>query len=506
MRSGLIVKNKIPEQVKNILHQLLADLFDDQKSRIDQMGNDFLTSEMLPEELSFEKALLDAFYLAEEKNLVPSIGNITLLCNSNLADKDIKIQEIAGIYSEQPLIRASCIYVKGYCNQEMLRRAADEIKDLSNIDYADVAEKQNMMLDKLISLPFQDKQQSFTRLEIIENLEERQRERVVAHNQGQVSGAILPLYGLRESIPVLEDGDITLITAPAKSGKTTMGMIIAETNAIENDIDVLWLLTETSPRTIEERFEARDTLIPGWALRKGIVDFDKEPYKKVHQKYIEEQRNYWDHYGHTYLQYIAGARMGAIASQIRMHKRLADSRNRPLLVIVDYLQRLHKPNKASDVEAIAAISNELKDLAVRYDCHIILFSQESFSNDGKANGDSRAHGSNTPIFVAQVHMAMKVLNCEIDIQVTDENGQPVFNRIGHERYWQKAGKNKRQSVVKLEILRANDNETTHAFAAFESDLFLMLDCSEPGISLPAFVQTDIQNFDFDLTCATRRLI
>jgi hypothetical protein len=72
------------------------------------------------------------------------------------------------------------------------------------------------------------------------------------------------------------------------------------------------------------------------------------------------------------------ANIGRITTIVRAYKAVADARNRPLLVIIDYLQRIVKPNSKNDVEGIAYIANTIKDIAGRFDCHIVLFSQLDF--------------------------------------------------------------------------------------------------------------------------------
>lgn len=493
------------KQALAILHSLLSDLFSDIESQLDHMGSDIITSDLIPDDLPVEKAIMRGFELCEEKGVLPIPENVALLSLSK-DEKTLEFcRQLASKANEHSLIRANAIWWKSFIEQELLNRASKEISELAKMDYGDVHEKQSMMLDRLISLPLQDKKQTFTRIDIIEQLSEAQIKRVEAYEQNKVLGSILHLEGLREAVPVLNDGDVTLITAPPKAGKTTCVMYLSEANTIQNDIDVLVLLAETSPKTIEERFIAKDLLIPGWALRKGIVDLTKTPYKKAYESYIESEENIWNTLGRVYFQYIAGFKISQIASEIRIHKRLADKRGRTLLVIIDYLQRIAKPNRQSDVEAIALISNSLKDIAVRYDCHIILFSQETLSSEANNRGDSRAHGSNTPIFVAQNHIALKVLNCTRNILVEDEDGA-LHNRLGRERYWQKAGRNKRQSVVRFDIIRTNNDDTGSAYAAIENELFLMTDCSISEMSLAPFIREDIQSFDEDLLNPNRKLI
>ena len=498
---------KTPAQTVSVLRNLLADLFSETTSRLGDMGSDSVTPDLIPADLKFEKQVLEAFYLAEEKGLPPNVDNITLLCRSNDQNLREKIEKLAGEASSVPLIRAGAIWFTSWVKQELLSEAAKEVMRVAGMDYGDVGEKRDRMLDSLINLPIADVQQSYNRVELMEMFQDVQRKRVERAQQGQALGAVLHLAALREAAPVLTPGDLTLITAAPKAGKTGSVMEIAEYNALENDTDVLVLLLETSPTTIEERFLARDLLIPGKALRDGKVNLHKPPFEAPYRAYLEEQRQHWNTCGRMYFEYIAGSKLSEITTKIRIHKRMADARNRPLLVIIDYLQRITKASNKSDVEAIALISNYIKDIAVRYECHIILLSQESFTGANREQGDSRAHGSNTPIFVAQIHIALRVLNATKSVLFTDENGVPFKDALGRDRSWQTEGKQKRQSVIRYDILRANDNDTTQAYALVENAFFIMTDISKAATwELPLFAQEQVKSFDEDLKDASRRLI
>lgn len=284
---------------------------------------------------------------------------------------------------------------------------------------------------------------------------------------------------------------------------TTTVMQVSEHNADINDTDVLVLLLETPASTLEERFLAKDLEIPPNALRKGLVDLRKDPFRTLHQQYKERKQANWDTKGRIYIQYIAGAKLSKIAAEIRTHKRMADARNRPLLVIIDYLQRIPEIGGKSTVESLAIISNSMKDFAVMYGVHILLLSQESFTGVGKAQGESRAHGSNTPIFVAQVHMALRVLNSQQDIFVG--NGDQL-DRMGNVRYFQRKGNHQRQSIMRYDIIRANDDETGNAYMLMENPLFTMYDFSAELDKLDVFFQKQVNSFEDDLQNPNRRLI
>ena len=490
----------------DILEHFLGGLVDPRESKLSLMGSDLITSDMIPQELKKHKVILQGIERCDEKNMPPSAENVALLSLSKDSTLIEDIQRMEHLDGAHEMVRANAIWLKDWLQQDLLAKAVEEIDKLNKMDYSDTREKQGMMLDKLLDVPIETGQQTYTRVELIDLLAEEQRKRVIRKEKWQALGPILHLEGLRNAIPILSAGDVTLITAPPKAGKTTLGMILAEINANQNDCDVLWLLLETGAKTIEERFLARELFIPSKRLRDGTVDLSKPPFLPVHERYRQEQQYHWDNDGRIYLQYVAGEKLSAIRAQIRTHKRMADIRNRPLLVIIDYLQRITKPGNKTETEALALISNYIKDMAQIYECHIVLFSQESFSTEGKQRGDSRAHGSNTPIFIAQNHIAMRVLNSTVSIYVTDGSGNIYKDACGGDRFWQHEGRNKRQAVVRFDILRSNDNDTGEAYAVIESSLFQMNDLSEKGIIIPEFMSDQIDHFNQDLQSSIRQLL
>ncbi len=103
-------------------------------------------------------------------------------------------------------------------------------------------------------------------------------------------------------------------------------------------------------------------------------------------------------------------------------------------------------------------------------------------------------------------MALRVLKSDMDVLVGNGSGGVALDLCGGERYWQKEGKNKRQSVARFDIVRANNDETAQAYAAFEGGMFRMEDISVPDITIPKFMQDQIDSFEADLKNPQRQLI
>lgn len=484
-----------------VLELLIANLFGDE-SKLGMMGEDIVTEDTVPEDWKWHRAVIRGFYEAERVGDPPTPENIALLSRlkgADTLDKLKKIAERSGSHS----VRSCAIFFKGWADNKRADEILAKIGSMSGIEYGDVKEKYGLALDALLASAPMESKQSYTRISMINELETIQARRVDLLEKGQALGAQWHLAKLRELAPVMRGGDVTLLTAAPKAGKTTSVMQVAEYNAEHNDTDVLILLLETPASTLEERFLAKYLMIPPNALRKGLVDLRKDPFRQLHSDYKERQQNTWDTGGRIYIQYIAGAKLSKIAAEIRTHKRMADARNRPLLVIIDYLQRIPEIGGKSTVESLAIVSNSMKDFAVMYGVHILLLSQESFTGNAKAQGDSRAHGSNTPIFVAQVHMALRVLNSQQDIFVG--NGDQL-DRMGNVRYFQRKGNHQRQSILRYDIIRANDDETGNAYMLMENPLFTMYDFSAELDKLDVFFQKQVNSFEDDLQNPNRRLI
>lgn len=459
-------KLHIDKELSEKLDLLVAALFDDKESRLGYMEEERFDTASLPRE--FHRNVLEAFYAAEEKNIPPSIGNISLMLSKADAER---LPAVAA--KKQPISpRALVIWINAYIQNLTLNSAVDEIGKLGKVSYLDANAKREAILDLVAQTSTNARRTTYSELQAITALEDLQAKRVIRAAAGKRMGGILHCDKLRELAPVLVDGDITLFTAPPKTGKTTSVMYLAEENAYRNDTDVLVLLTETAPVDILNRIATRDMLIPMRDWRSGRVDLTREPFKKQWKDFRDLSQERWDTLGRIYYEYSPGMGIGQIESHISTWKRVANQRGRPLLVILDYLQRIKRPSNQNDVQMLAMVSNQLKDTAASLDIHMILFSQETFSKDNKLDGDSKSHGSNTPLMIAQNHIAIRRKPAEVDIMVGEETD--IF---GGRRYYQRAREGQMAAVVKYEILRSNNDETGGAFVVFENPMFRMIDVS-----------------------------
>lgn len=275
---------------------------------------------------------------------------------------------------------------------------------------------------------------------------------------------------------------------------TTIAAEFARYNTEQNDSDVLWLLTETSPEQIEQRRLASKLLIPTKHLVTGAVDLREEPFLSMHNAYLQERQDTWVNKGRLYLEYIAGLPASSLVSIVHRYAMMAKKRNRPLLVMIDYLQRIPATGGKSDTEALARISNDIKTMAVTENVHVLLLSQETFNSE-KGN----THGSRTPIMISQVHISVERKPAMTTIYVEDGEGNIKKNAVGQDRLWQITGSQySHQSIMKLEVLRANNDQPGTCFVAVENPLFIIEDISGVHRSrLLPFMRQQIESFESD---------
>lgn len=459
-------KLTVTKELAEKLDLLIAGLLDDKESRLAEMGEERLDPTRIP--AGSYREILSAFFEAEDKGIAPTAENIALLLPAKEAEM---IRKIAP--RKSAAIKALVIWVNANLTAQELSLTVKSINEIDKLPYLDLALKREAMLDALSQTSVNARRTTYSELQAFSALHELQAKRVYRAQTGKKMGAILHVEKLRELIPVLVDGDVTLITAPPKSGKTTSVMYLAEENAYRNDIDVLVLLTETAPVDIANRLATRDTLIPMRYWRNGQVDLEKQPFKKMWDQLQEQAHERWNTLGRIYYEYSPGMSIGLIEAHISTWKRVAHKRGRPLVVILDYLQRIKRPSNQNDVQMLAMVSNQLKDIAAGLDVHLILFAQETFSKENKLDGDSKAHGSNVPLMIAQNHIAIRRKPALSTIMLNE--GENDF--FGRPRYYQQKKEGQMAATVKFEVLRSNNDETGAGFVIFENPLFRMIDLS-----------------------------
>lgn len=308
------------------------------------------------------------------------------------------------------------------------------------------------------------------------------------------------------TIPVLPDGDMTLITAEPKRGKSTLSQIIAEHNAFTLGHIVLVLQMETDQDTSEMRALARNLGIRRDALSTGNINPDDD--QRRFKVYKRDQNNgvldseqvdgptikeHFDWYrswlaerpGKLVHVYCPGWSVFRISQMIRMMARLAADEHKELLVIIDYYNLIsHEGIRAdSDANTLSAIAQQLKNTVAQTGSHAIVFAQETPSN---GSGPS-PYGSRGIQQKCQIHLTLTRYRTgeEIPVKISTVDGKAFQKRdaLGHPMFWCRA-KDVWDARAILKIVFANDHAGTEARLMFVNSYYGVVDAA------PEFAYTD----------------
>jgi hypothetical protein len=299
------------------------------------------------------------------------------------------------------------------------------------------------------------------------------------------------------AIPILQDGDVTLVTAEPKKGKSTLAGIWAEHNAYTLGHMVLVLQLETDQDSSEIRALARDMFIPRDALVTGHINPDAtdqylwnyernrqgkiigtEQTKKVPIKEAFDARESYlsSRPGSVIYAYCPGWSVFRIIEAMRMMSLVAKHEGKKLLVIIDYYNKISREGISGDSEAntLSRIADYIKDTTARLGCHTIVFSQET-PNENRPS----PYGSRGIQQKAQIHLSLQRWTAweDIPLLVANEDGKAVHMRdsIGRPIYWCKDTDNWDARAI-LKVIFANDNPGTECRIMFYNAYFTAQDC------------------------------
>lgn len=298
-------------------------------------------------------------------------------------------------------------------------------------------------------------------------------------------------------MPVLPDGDMTLLTAEPKRGKSTIAQILGEHNAFTLGHYVLILQLETDQDTSEMRALARNLGIRRDALSTGFVNPDDDTkrlkmYKRNQENAIlsseqDDGPTIKEHFGwyRNWLSerpgklvhvYCPGWNVFRMSQMIRMMARLADEADKELLVIIDYYNLISREGIHSDSEAnaLSAIAQHLKTTVAQTGSHAIVFAQETANN----GSDPSPYGSRGIQQKCQIHLTLGRYRTHEELPVTIKtvDGKTFQKRdaLGNLMFWCHAN-DVWDSRAILKIVFANDHAGTEAAIMFVNSYYSIVD-------------------------------
>ena len=170
----------------------------------------------------------------------------------------------------------------------------------------------------------------------------------------------------------LHKKELLVIGARPSHGKTSLAMC-GFWNLVKLKIPSIFVSLEMSRENIIERIMCQEYKICGWKLRKGMTE-EKEKFFKslpdLHERMKAYPMQIFDFMGRT-------------VEEIRF---LLEE-FKPDTLWIDHVQKISPKGYANKYEALAHYTNTLQDLAIEYDCAVVLNSQINRNDMLKGAGD-----------------------------------------------------------------------------------------------------------------------
>lgn len=300
--------------------------------------------------------------------------------------------------------------------------------------------------------------------------------RAEQRRQGKQTGPMFPWAALRKLVEGgLKKGDMWLISARSKWGKTTVAGEIAYDIAFNQDgYMVLMFHLETTALTLAQRNAAREFWIKPGYIREGLIDPQSPAWKPRFDavaKDIELRCGTGRYSKYQYL-HRPGLTIDQFERDVQEFKAVADAMGLELVVILDYYQEMDwkaSTGAVKESDGLNQMATALKKLFELYKVYAIVFAQDSLTEDRKT-----PFGATKIVMRSQGHIQMTrgvdgKDEAEDDLVVMkadenggyerDANGNPIIlkDALGYDIYWHKKGQPRCE--LRMHLVRANEDES-----------------------------------------------
>ena len=158
----------------------------------------------------------------------------------------------------------------------------------------------------------------------------------------------------------LHKKELLIIAARPSHGKSSLSLQIGW-NVAQLGHSVIINSLEMARENIIERLTCAEFAINGWKLRKGFkteMDTFAQVADRMRARLIKNSFEIVDYKGWS----------------IKETKEILDE-FKPSVLVIDHVQKISAKNYGSKYEALADFSHRLQDLAIEYDCAVVLCSQ-----------------------------------------------------------------------------------------------------------------------------------
>jgi len=390
------------------IHSLLAALLDTPDA-IRLLGKWTFDPEQLPASMPLEAAFMHVFYdLAGDKmpgvldhEQTPPVIITWKEMEANLSTmKDIgpdRARDFLDLLRQNKpegtavthLARAVCQWVKRDARQSAFEKAWLVFAD----DMLTEEDQWQQAMDFITphAPAFDGKQHVFEGEGMFKAFELDQAERYAALDAGRQTAPRLP-WGLRKKVHSLRKNNLTVFSAKAGHGKSTVALQLAhEVAHVQSGYDVVYFFLETSSVDTFHRLVASNILVPTDDLLDpanfrlfGDRPLEKAAAAKYRQwktRYLKAQQER----GRVWFVHHPGMSFADLKAQVALYKQLSKARGRELMVIIDYYDLISPVGilvagrERHDINN--ALADRLKILAEQFELYLVVFAQDNLDAD-----------------------------------------------------------------------------------------------------------------------------
>lgn len=513
---------KTEAHVISTVHALLGNLMGPQ-NRLFEMGEWSIQPQDLPDDLTFEKQVLELIYKYPECPERATILNHLLLNAPETAQEAIskRFEAIQG--TSDRAIPPLAFPLKHWGERRHMEQAIEYGARKLSENRADNALVYKEIVDRMVDArpASADRAQRVTNLERIDQWAKNQRAR--RDGKSFAAGPRWPFKALNVLLPVMRASDLCGIYAQTKTGKSTLLSVFAEFWAWQEGFDVLKLNFETDHESFQERQFARHLLIPIrfqrnariWDIDNDKPDFflpDRSPIspKALFQQFRSHVEKNGQERGEVIEIHCPTWTIAEMRNAIDLQRRLSMQRGRRLIVIIDHLQAIPRRDEYGKTnEVLEDYYNQIKQIPESYSnsewpVYTFLIDQERNAEDEKVPTDPakimerlksiRSRGTSGGSIRSQIQLSLQRPLAENDspVQTADKDGvmHMAVDALGNERYYSREGQ--AAGDCWLFVVRANDGSPGWVNMRIENELYRMDEAPEQTCP---FVQSKLNEQD-----------
>lgn len=267
-------------------------------------------------------------------------------------------------------------YAEIVAEKSQRRRLISASEDIIELSYDEADSDTHSILDAAEQKIFNVAKNSVkSDLVSIESILTEQFDKLeLLHQQGgKLAGIPTGFIDIDRKLAGLNRSDLIIIAARPAMGKTTLALNIAHNIAIDENLPVLFFSLEMSKEQLVDKMLSTESGVDNSKLRTGnLTDED-----------FENLSHAWGALGEANM-YIDDT-PGITVTEMRAKARRLSYKQKPGLIVVDYLQLMSGTGRDSGnrVQEVSEISRGLKILARELDVPVIALSQLSRSVESR---------------------------------------------------------------------------------------------------------------------------